>query len=200
MKKLLLFTSLIVVVATGALAKNRLHNNEDLSDSISMSFSVDKNTDHTTNSTPNISYQHDFGNGFQLGLQTETSRNSLSKTFDSKVEVDGFYQRSILDNKVVLSGGLGIGREFTSPTNFLYYSLYGNIDYNLSDKLVWNAVQYQWRDSFDRKYDFDSNQLGTGLTYKLDPRHSVSLTVYESADRKWNKQSTGASIGYTYNF
>jgi hypothetical protein len=200
MKKLLLVTSLMVVVATGALAKNKLNKNDDLSDSISMSFSVDNNTDHTTNLTPNISYQHDFGNGFQFGLQTENGRNGSFKSIDSKVEVDGYYQRSILDNRVVLSGGAGIGREFVSPTNFLYNSLYGNIDYNVSDKLVWYAVQYQWRDSFDLNYDFGSNQLGTGLTYKFDPRHSVSFSVYESTDRKWNKQSTGATLGYTYNF
>jgi len=200
MLKKLLFLSLLAFLVTPSMAKTRPKIDPDLSDSITASFSTERNADHSTSLTPNITYQHDFGNGFQFGLQTETTQNRPSKVLDSRIEIDGYYHRSFLNNKLLMVGGIGIGQEFVSPTNFPYYSIYGGMDFNLTEKLAWNVIQYQWRDAFDRKYDFGSNQLGTGMTYMFDKRHSMSLSVFETTDRKWKKQSTGISIGYTFNY
>jgi hypothetical protein len=193
MNKLVSISLVAALICGSALA-------EDKPNSITANFSTDRNTDRSTTYTPNITYQRDLGNGFQFGLQTESAWTRPHKPYENRVEIDGYYQLPSIIDRVTLTAGAGIGREKVTPSDFPYYSLYGNADYSLTDSLTWNAVQYQYRDAFNGKYNFASNQIGTGLTYKFNASQSVSLSVYQSSDAKWKKQSNGMLVGYTYSY
>jgi hypothetical protein len=74
------------------------------------------------------------------------------------------------------------------------------MDYSLTDNIVINAANYRYRNSFDAAYSYESQQVGTGLTYKFAKDQSVSVSAARSYDKSWTSTGDSVTVGYALNF
>lgn len=145
----------------------------------------------------------------------------LSHTFDSKLIVAGavkYYDTTGTGDYTVnaqggigythafgivaLTGMAGIGQHFIEndePTSFTYYYFTVALDIALNDNWTWNAVAARYRNAFDTANDYDTPELATGITYKIDAANSVSVKI----ERDWKDGQVSydaVEIGYKYRF
>jgi len=72
-------------------------------------------------------------------------------------------------------------------------------DLQLSQDITWNAISYRFRDAFDPDDNYNTPQVATGVTFKLDERSSIAVKVMEN----WKDDqpsSTGVSLGFKQRF
>jgi hypothetical protein len=190
-----------ILIATAILATNCVATAS--SNSIGMTvttdrdpedFAVPKDTKYELNGS------HTFDSGIILGSSfqyTDTAfGDSASQNFEGTV---GY--RLPINSGFSLNGSAGIGEHWReSPsTYFPYYVLRVAADVELSQNITWNAISYRFRDGFDRDDNYDTPQLATGITYKLDGQNSISVKIM----RNWKEDqpsSTGASFGFKQKF
>lgn len=145
-----------------------------------------------------------------------------SHSFDNHVVIGGsvkYYDTTSTDSSTVntqasigynhafnayfsLTGSVGIGEHTQltgSGNDFPYYVFQLAADIALSDRIVWNAVSLRYRNAFDTANDYNTPEVATGVTFKLDEHHSVSATI----ERDWkdgDASYTGIQLGYRYHF
>jgi hypothetical protein len=142
-----------------------------------------------------ISYKHSLGNGFSVGGAVSPTQY-LDNTIKATAEVQAGYALPSFSG-VTLSGKVGVGERFLSPTNYPYFAVYGNADYKIMDGLTLNAVQYRYRSAVDSNtYGYQSHRLGTGVTYDITSNYSVSATVYRSFDTSSSFNATGDAFAF----
>lgn len=101
-----------------------------------------------------------------------------------------------------LTGMAGIGQHFIEdddPTSFTYYYFTVALDIPLGEKWVWNALAARYRNAFDTANDYDTPELATGITWKLDAHNAVSLKI----ERDWKDGAVSynaVELGYKYRF
>ena len=100
-----------------------------------------------------------------------------------------------------VTGSAGIGEYWrqNSNTAFPYYVLRIQGDLDLSRDLTWNVISYRFRDAFDSRNDYNTPQIATGITFKLDGQNSISAKIM----RTWKdgqESSTGVSLGFKRGF
>jgi DNA-binding transcriptional MerR regulator len=69
----------------------------------------------------------------------------------------------------------------------------------LNQTVTWNVVSPRYRDSFDRNDHYNTPQVATGFTYKLNEQASVTAKIM----RNWRDgdfSSTGVSLGFKQKF
>jgi hypothetical protein len=214
MKKLLI-TAAAVVFATGAFATDLPKKKTApaapavttqtaapaSTDSLTAAYGQDTATGNLGSKTDDVyqlTYKHNLGEGFNVGGMAQTSQVPGSQ-LNQNLEVQGGYALPSF-NGFTLSGKVGVGEKFTT-SNFSYYAVYGALDYKLMDKVTWNAVNYRYRSAFDTAANgYQSNQIGTGVTYDISNTYATSAKVYRNYDTSFNATGDQFMLGLTAKF
>jgi len=145
-----------------------------------------------------LTYKHNLGAGFSVGGMAQTTQDT-GNVVKQNLEAQAGYALPAFGG-FTLSGKVGVGEKFTT-TNFSYYAVYGNLDYKLMDKVTWNAVNYRYRSAFDTEANgYQSNQLGTGVTYDISNTYAASAKVYRNYDKDFNATGDQFMLGLTAKF
>lgn len=171
-------------------------------DSLSVAYGQDLGTNFGSkvDDVYQLTYKHNLGGGLSVGGMAQTTQvpgSQLNQNLEAQV---GYALPAFAG--VAVSGKVGVGEKLTT-TNFPYYALYGNADYKLTDNITWNAVQYRYRSAMDTStYGYQSHQLGTGVTYDINPKYSVSAKVARNFDTTSSMSATGDvfMVGLTVKF
>ena len=100
-----------------------------------------------------------------------------------------------------MNGSAGIGEHWREgpSTYFPYYVLQIGTDIELGQNVTWNALSYKFRDGFSTEDTYNTPQVATGVTFKLDGQSSIAVEVM----RNWKDDepsSTGVSLGFKQRF
>jgi hypothetical protein len=145
-----------------------------------------------------LTYSHKIGGGLAVGGMAQTTQVPGSQ-LNQNIEAQASYSLPTFAGVTLTAKG-GIGEKF-STTNFGYYAVYGTADVKLMDKLTWNAASYRYRSAFDTATNgYQSNQLGTGVTYDLASNYAVSAKVYRNYDTSFNSTGDQFMLGFTAKF
>jgi hypothetical protein len=215
MKKLLI-TVAAVLMATSAYATDLPKKNKapaapapvaaatttsESVDSLAVAYGQDTavgNLGTKTDDIYQLTYTHKLGNGIAVGGMAQTTQDT-GNTVKQNLEAQASYTLPAFAG-VSVTGKVGLGEKFQS-TNFGYYALYGQADVKLMDKLTWNAASYRYRSAFDTaNYGYQSNQLGTGVTYDLASNYAVSAKVYRNYDTNFNSTGDQFMLGLNVKF
>ena len=147
-----------------------------------------------------VAYSRSLGGGFSAGVAAGTSQAADQGALKQTIEAQAGYKLPVFAG-FTAKAGAGIGERFTNGANYGYYALRAGMDYSLTDNIVINAANYRYRNSFDAAYDYESHQVGTGLTYKFAKDQSVNVSVARSYDKKWSASTADSvTVGYALNF
>ncbi len=143
-----------------------------------------------------------FANGVIVGGSFEPQIKSA--TDDVTYNLEGTIgHKWNMTNEISFGGSVGVGRRFddNSGTNddFFYYVLRVRADIQLSERWTWNTVNYRYRNAFETSNDYNTPEVATGVSFKLDDSRSISAKYYYS----WKDgiaEDQGIGIGYRYNF
>jgi hypothetical protein len=174
-------------------------------ESNSIGVTITSNRDEGDFSLPkNLQYQlsgeHTFMSGLILGGSFQYTDTSFSDRTSQNLETTIGY-RWPLNFGFSLIGTAGLGEHWREDPNvaFPYYVLRVAVDYALNQDITWNAISYRFRDAFDHSENYDTPQVATGFTLKLDGQSSVSAKIA----RNWKDgqpSSTGVSLGFKQRF
>jgi hypothetical protein len=99
-------------------------------------------------------------------------------------------------------GSAGVGEKLqdaSSGGDFPYYVLRLHADVALGDRWSWNIISYRFRDAFDPTDDYNTPELSTSVSFKLDESRSVLLRYF--FDWKNSDPDTqGVGIGFRHSF
>lgn len=171
-------------------------------DSLTVSYGQDlgNNFGAKVDDAYQLSYKHNLGGGFSVGGMAKTTQVSGSQ-LNQNLEAQVGYALPAMAG-VTVSSKVGVGEKFTT-SNFPYYALYGAADYKVVDGLTLNAVQYRYRSAIDsNQYGYQSHQIGTGVTYDINSKYSVSAKVARNFDNTSSYSATGDEVmlGLTVKF
>jgi hypothetical protein len=168
-------------------------------DSLSVSYGQDlgNNFGAKVDDAYGISYKKSLPGGIFIGAAASTAQVSGSKLTQNLEAQAGLALPSFAG--IALSAKAGIGEKF-STTNFPYYALYGNADYDLGNGITLNAVGYRYRNAFDTANDYQSHQLTTGVTYALNSNYSINGKLSRSFDSGYNATGDAVTVGLTVKF
>ncbi len=83
--------------------------------------------------------------------------------------------------------------------DFPYYVAHLGANVVVTPTITWNTISLRYRDAFDTDNDYNTPEVATGVTFKLDEHHSVSAQI--ARDWKDGQASyTGLQLGYRYHF
>lgn len=213
MKKLLITAAAFVAFATGAYATD-LPNKKaapaapaaapaaSADNTISAGYGFDYNTGDFSKSTAtnySVAYSRNVGGGFSAGVAAGTNQAANAGALTQTIEAQAGYKLPVFAG-FVAKAGAGVGQKFTNGANYGYYALRAGLDYSLTDNIVINAANYRYRNSFDAAYGYESQQVGTGLTYKFAKDQAVTVSAARSYDKSWNASGDSVTVGYALNF
>ncbi len=157
-------------------------------------FDASKSTDWELNAS------HTFDNHFIIGAAVKYYDTSSSSDHNTNVQGSLGYTHDF--GTFALTGGGGIGQHFISsddPTSFTYYFFTLAADIPITETIVWNAVSLRYRNAFDTANDYNTPEVATGVTFRVDEHNSVSLRL----ERDWKDEVpsyTAVELGYKYRF
>jgi hypothetical protein len=157
-------------------------------------FEASKSTDWELNAS------HTFDNHFIIGASVKYYDTSSSPDHNTNVQGSIGYTHDF--GSFALTGGGGIGQHFISSddsTSFTYYFFTLAADIPITETVVWNAVSLRYRNAFDTANDYNTPEVATGVTFRLDEHNSVSLRL----ERDWKDEVpsyTAVELGYKYRF
>jgi hypothetical protein len=148
-----------------------------------------------------IDAAHTFANGAILGgsLETTIDVGSGELTYDLETTLGHKWR---LSDIFAIRGSAGVGERFQPASaggNFPYYVLYVGSDLDLNANWTWNVVTYRFRDAFDTRNNFNTPEVSTRLTFKIDDGRSVFAAYYYG----WKEGSPdyqGIGAGFKYGF
>ena len=147
-----------------------------------------------------LSGAHTFDNGLILGGSFQYTDTTFSDRASQNLEATLGY-RVPLDSVLSVNASTGLGEHWREDpsTYFPYYALRIGADLELNQNVTWNAISYKFRDAFDRDNGYDTPQVATGVTFKLNEQSSIAMKVM----RNWKDDqpsSTGVSLGFKEQF
>jgi hypothetical protein len=197
--KYLIATVLLLAAATLTAAR------AVAADDNSVGLTVTSNRDAGDFSVPkNLQYQlsgdHTFTNGLILGGSFQYTDTSFSDQSNQNLEATMGY-RLPLNFGFSLTGTAGIGEHWRENASvaFPYYFVRATLDFTINQDITWNAISYRFRDAFDHSENYETPQIATGLTFKLNPQSSISAKI----TRNWKDgqpSSTGVALGFKQRF
>jgi len=190
-----------MLVATAILGTNSVASAG--SDSVGMTITSDRDPDNF-DVPKDMKYElngaHTFDDGLIFGGSFQYTDTTFSDRASQNLEGTIGY-RMQLDSVLSVNGGAGLGEHWREDpsTYFPYYVLRIGADIDLSQNITWNAISYRFRDAFDRDDDYNTPQIATGVTFKLDGGSSIAVRIM----RNWKDDqpsSTGISLGFKQRF
>ena len=149
--------------------------------------------------TYNVNYTRNIMGGVSLGAELSGDQVNSQGAITQNIEGQAGYKLPTLVG-IDFSGKAAVGERFTDGKNFPYYALYGNADYSINNAIQLNALQYRYRNAFDTANNYESHQIGTGVTYTFADKQSVYGKIYRTFDNAWAATNNGLSIGYKLAF
>ena len=194
-----LLTGIAIAAATTAMA----YAAAGAENTIGMSITSDRDPDKIAipkNMKYELNGSHIFDNGLILaGLFVYVDDAFIPKTSEHLEGTLGYRLPLNRIFSVVGSGGVGEHWRQNPDTAFPYYVFRIGADLDINKVLTWNVVSFRYRDAFNPDEHFNTPQLATGLTYKLDEQRAV----YTKLQRNWHDgtpSSTGVLLGYQQKF
>lgn len=168
-------------------------------DSLSISYGQDlgNNFGAKVDDAYGIAYKHTLPGGVFVGGAASTTQAAGSQLNQNLEAQAGLALPSVAG--IGLSAKAGIGQRF-STTNFPYYALYGNADYDLGNGITLNAIGYRYRNAFDAANSYQSHQLSTGITYALNSTYSISGKLSRSYDSSFAATGDAVTVGLNVKF
>ena len=68
-----------------------------------------------------------------------------------------------------------------NPDSAFPYYVFRTADLGINKALTWNIVTFRYRDAFNPDEHYNTPQLATGLTYKLDEQRSILSRLQRSS-------------------
>ena len=157
-------------------------------------FGVPKSTKYRLNGG------HTFDNGLNIGGSFEYTDSAFSDRASQNLEGTLGYGLP-LNSAISLTGSVGIGERWREnpTTSFPYYVLRIAVDYALTQDIAWNVISYRFRDGFDSNNNYNTPQIATGLTFRLDSQSSITAKIARNW-REGSPSSTGISLGFKREF
>lgn len=146
-----------------------------------------------------VAYSRNLGGGISAGVAAGTSQAADAGALKQTIEAQAGYKLPVFAG-FVAKAGAGIGERFTNGANYPYYALRAGLDYSLTDNIVINSANYRYRNSFDAQWNYESHQVGSGLTYKFAKDQALNVSYARSFDKSWNSSSDSVTASYTLNF
>ncbi|HEY6633128.1 MAG TPA: hypothetical protein VIZ90_16890 [Rhizobiaceae bacterium] len=148
-----------------------------------------------------VDASHTFDNHVIIGASLKYYDTAHSG--DSTLNIEGTigYVHSFTDF-ISLTASVGVGERFQTSgqgNDFPYYVARLGADVVVTPTITWNAISLRYRNAFDTDNDYDTPEVATGVTFKLDERHSVSAQI----ERDWKDGEasyTGLQLGYRFHF
>jgi hypothetical protein len=191
---------LIAIVFAGAMREAIADSN-----SIGMLFTSDRQPSDfgdPKNTKYELNGAHTFANGWNVGGSFVYTDHAFSSRASQNLEGTVGY-RIPLNQALSVFGSGGLGehwREHEHPNNeFPYYVLRVGADLDLSHSVTWNVITFRYRDAFKPSDNYNTPQVATGLTLKLDEQRSLIGKVM----RNWHDgspSSTGVALGFKQGF
>jgi len=190
-----------MLIATAILPTNRVAAAG--SNSVGMTITSDRDPDDF-DVPKDMKYElngaHTFDDGLILGGSFQYTDTTFSDRASQNLEGTIGY-RVPLDSAFSVNGSAGIGEHWREnpSTYFPYYVLRVGADLELNQNITWNAISYRFRDAFDHDDNYDTPQVATGITFKLDGQSSFAVKIM----RNWKDDqpsSTGVSLGFKQRF
>ena len=157
-------------------------------------FKDPKDTKYELNGSHTFDDNVIFGGSFQFSdtaFSNRTSQN-LEGTFGYRVSLDSAFS-------VTASAGVGEHWRQNPSTVFPYYVLRLGAALDLDEHITWDVISYRYRNAFDPHDNYNTPQVSTGFTYKVDADNSISAKVMRNW-RDGEPSSTGISLGFKKKF
>ena len=151
-----------------------------------------------------IKYQlnggHTFDNGLILGGSFEYRDRAFSPRTGQNLEGTIGY-RIPANFAVSIFGSAGLGEHWRQNPGaaFPYYVLRVGADLNLNRIITWNAITFRYRNAFDPDDNFNTPQVATGVSFKLDEQRTVTTKIVRNW-RDGSPSSTGVALGFKQGF
>lgn len=144
---------------------------------------------------------HVFDNNVVIGCSIKYY--DTTSTSSSTLNVEGTIGYTHAFDKILsVTGSVGVGEHFQTSgagNDFPYYVFRLGADIVLTKSITWNAVSLRYRNAFDTSNDYDTPEVGTGISLRLDDHNSISAKI----ERDWREDEasyTGVEVGYKYHF
>ena len=164
------------------------------SDREASNFADPKNTKFELNGA------HTFNSGWTFGGSFEYNDHAFSTRASQNLEGTVGYRFPLTSALSVFgSGGLGEHWRERPSAEFPYYVLRVGADLDLSHSVTWNVVTFRYRDAFNPRDNFNTPQLATGVSFKLDEQRTITTKIVRNW-RDGSPSSTGVAVGFKQGF
>ena len=200
-KRLLRDVAVACVMATalmgsvrGAAADSNTIGVQITSDREPSNFAEPKNTKFELNGA------HTFNSGWTFGGSFEYNDHAFSTRASQNLEGTIGY-RIPLTSALSLFGSGGLGEHWRErpSAEFPYYVLRVGADLDFSHSVTWNVVTFRYRDAFNPSDNFNTPQLATGVSFKLDEQRTITTKIVRNW-RDGSPSSTGVAVGFKQGF
>jgi hypothetical protein len=157
-------------------------------------FADPKNTKYELNGT------HTFSNGWNLGGSFQYNNDAFRDRRSQNLEGTIGY-RVPLNTAVAVFGSAGLGEHWRQNPDieFPYYVLRAGADLDLTHTVTWNVITFRYRDGFNPSDHFNTPQLATGFSFKVDEQRTVTTKIMRNW-RDGSPSSTGVALGFKQGF
>ena len=148
-----------------------------------------------------VDIAHTFASGVVIGGSLEPQVKSESDDVSYNLEGTLGYGWK-LNDVISIGGSAGVGERFPDDSasgNFPYYVLRVRANIELNERWTWNAITYRFRNSFETSHDYNTPEVATGISFKIDDSHSITTKYYYSW-KEGTPEDQGIGIGYKYRF
>lgn len=145
-----------------------------------------------------VGVAHIFDNGIVLGGSFQYTDARAGKSDSQNLEATLGYRFKFGD-VFSINASAGAGGRFVAMDDFAYYVLRVGADIELSRQVTWNAIGYRYRNAFDTDNDYDTPEVSTGLSFKIDDKNSLSTKLYQEW-KDGEKDETGIAVGFKHAF
>lgn len=125
-----------------------------------------------------VSLSHTLDNGLILGGSVKYYDTSHSDAWKTNVEmtVGSAFE---LAKGLSIHGNAGVGEHIQSgdDPSFPYYVFNVGFDVTLTETITWNAVMLRYRNAFDTTNDYDTPEIATGVSFRIDDHNTVTARV-----------------------
>ncbi len=145
-----------------------------------------------------LSYSHAFDNNVILGASGSISQNIIADTATQQVEGTVGYKAAVT-KAFSITTSIGAGERFNDTTydNFPYWVARASADLALSKALTWQLVFIRIRNAFDPDVAWNTPQIGTQASYKLNDSSTIYAKIYESF-KNHKADVDGVGVGYRF--